>query len=515
MSASQQLFRLVKSMSKSEKRYFKLFANRHTIKGKNNGLLLFDAIEQQSEYDEEVLLKKFQNSKIGQNLSVVKVQLTTMILKSLRQFRGNQKKKYDVRTLLDYADILFEKGLYEHSLKVLGKARKIAQEYDLLIAMDEISVLEHEIALKTSDYDQLQNLINTSYPELQSIRSFNNKLADYEHLIARMRALSVKSRTIGSSLDQAELDEIMQNDLLSQGEPEDHQHAKIYYHQIWTRYHMLKPDRNEAYRHQKEVMRLFNESIHQVLDSPRWWIQNARILLILLGGFKMYKEFDEAMEEMHAFIETIPDNRKTINLKSEIYTTIYSTKLDIDIDRGLFETAAIFAQKVEKGIEEFRYQINPGSEIVLNYNMFYVYFGTDSFRKALHWLNRVLNHNYRDVRIDIQCHSRLVNLLVHYELGNHELLPGLIRSANRFLNRHQRRSHYESAFLKFVKGYLLEPNNPEFKKGAQEALTEFREIIKDPAEAGGLEYFDFVCWLRSKTGEGSMASLMRIKAEAK
>jgi hypothetical protein len=49
---SDQLFRLIKSLTTAEKRYFKIFASRHSIGGKNEYVNLFDAIDKQSKYDE-------------------------------------------------------------------------------------------------------------------------------------------------------------------------------------------------------------------------------------------------------------------------------------------------------------------------------------------------------------------------------------------------------------------------------------------------------------------------------
>ena len=49
------LFDLVKSMSKSEKRYFKLMSSRHTIGDENNYVRLFDFLDKQEEYDEDNL----------------------------------------------------------------------------------------------------------------------------------------------------------------------------------------------------------------------------------------------------------------------------------------------------------------------------------------------------------------------------------------------------------------------------------------------------------------------------
>ena len=52
---SHKLFNLVKSLSGSEKRYFKLFVNKNQTGKDNKYILLFDALDTQENYDDEAL----------------------------------------------------------------------------------------------------------------------------------------------------------------------------------------------------------------------------------------------------------------------------------------------------------------------------------------------------------------------------------------------------------------------------------------------------------------------------
>ena len=54
---SKNLFNLIKTLTKSEKRYFKIEASKHGGDKKNHYVKLFDAIEAMNEYDEEALKK--------------------------------------------------------------------------------------------------------------------------------------------------------------------------------------------------------------------------------------------------------------------------------------------------------------------------------------------------------------------------------------------------------------------------------------------------------------------------
>ena len=80
-----------------------------------------------------------------------------------------------------------------------------------------------------------------------------------------------------------------------------------------------------------------------------------------------------------------------------------------------------------------------------------VHFGAGEVNKALFWLNKVLNDNEPTLRQDIFTHARLVNLVVHYELGNFDLLEYIVRSTQRFLNKHHRAYEMEVLLIEHIK----------------------------------------------------------------
>ena len=87
------LFNIIKSFSKSEKRYFKLYATRHQAGKENNCIQLFDAIEKQDVYDEPELKKQFANTRIGKNFRLNKYYLNKILLKSLHVSRTDGRRR--------------------------------------------------------------------------------------------------------------------------------------------------------------------------------------------------------------------------------------------------------------------------------------------------------------------------------------------------------------------------------------------------------------------------------------
>ena len=73
------LFQLIKSISKSEKRNFKLYANRISSDKEAKFLKLFGILDKLEEYDESIILKKGKDIKASQ-LPNIKAHLYKQIL---------------------------------------------------------------------------------------------------------------------------------------------------------------------------------------------------------------------------------------------------------------------------------------------------------------------------------------------------------------------------------------------------------------------------------------------------
>jgi hypothetical protein len=84
MKPSTELHDLIKSLTKSEKRFFKLHSALQS--GDKNYLRIFDAIDKQKVYDEEALKKQFAKETFIKHLPSEKNHLYKLILKALRAY---------------------------------------------------------------------------------------------------------------------------------------------------------------------------------------------------------------------------------------------------------------------------------------------------------------------------------------------------------------------------------------------------------------------------------------------
>src|SRR4051812_37900043 len=115
------LFRLIKSLSRNEKGYFKKYSSMHIIGGENNYIRLFDAIEKQKKFNEEAIKKHFSEGKIIKQFSSAKNYLFTLILESLESY--NSGMEAELIRQQNYIGILIQKGLYKEAGKVIKKTK--------------------------------------------------------------------------------------------------------------------------------------------------------------------------------------------------------------------------------------------------------------------------------------------------------------------------------------------------------------------------------------------------------
>ena len=138
------LFQLIKSLEKAEKRHFKLYIKRSSGKEDLKIVRLFDAVDKLKEYDEKVLLKKLPAVTKPQ-LANLKTHLYKQILASLRLLKSTDSLDLQLNEQFDYAHILYKKGLFIQSLRIIERAKEIAKSNQKFNVLPQFLALEKRI----------------------------------------------------------------------------------------------------------------------------------------------------------------------------------------------------------------------------------------------------------------------------------------------------------------------------------------------------------------------------------
>ncbi|MBK9591099.1 MAG: hypothetical protein IPO32_06215 [Crocinitomicaceae bacterium] len=87
-----------------------------------------------------------------------------------------------------------------------------------------------------------------------------------------------------------------------------------------------------------------------------------------------------------------------------------------------------------------------------------LYFGSNSFRVAVKWLNQIINEPDTGLREDLHSFARILRLICYFEMGDAEMIEMNTRATYRFLLRKKNLENTKNTFSNFYvkcKMYIL------------------------------------------------------------
>ncbi len=510
MKTTEQVFYLIKSLSKAEKRSFKLFINNYSKGDKNNYALLFDAIDKMEVYDHGLLVKKLADKLNIRTISTLKVQLNELILKSLRMQAANNSDRLKLWQNIDFIDILFEKGLYRQARKLLDKATTAAWKSQNYLALDRLSVLEFNIALKESNKEDLDHYINFTYPKVSEVRKKNEIGAAFEYITIQMRLFLLESTSLGGKQSKERLNTIVSHTLLQSEPNELPLNCQMDYHIIWGHYHYAFDHPNEVYYHRKRALDIAEE----LGMTYRIWLTHARFLLIGLSTFRLFKELEKEKRHILNYIDNIPKHIQEASFADEVENTLNNIQINSDLDQGNFSAILDYLERLESKYSDETILIDNNLRMAFYFNFAYAYFANGQYKKALRWLNRILNtQEMRALREDLHTYLRIMQICIHYALGNYELIRSLVKSTTRYLKKQNRDIDLLINFLRFANLHFIQPYSSEKSNFFDAIVEQLEENALNQEGKIAMEYIDLISWLKAYYTNDSMENVYKLRHE--
>jgi hypothetical protein len=179
------------------------------------------------------------------------------------------------------------------------------------------------------------------------------------------------------------------------------------------------------------------------------------------------------------------------------------------IHQAEFNKALALETVILEGMRLYENSISPVRKAYLYFQLAIAAFGVEEYSKSLKWTNTILNDSTIDEKEDICAFTHILNLIIHFELKNDQLLPYAIKSTTRFLKNRNRTYRFEEMFLNYLKKATRTNNHFDYEELLETIGNELDEISKDPYESVALEYFDLKSWLTSKIKRKSFSEVTR------
>jgi hypothetical protein len=501
MRSLEALQALVVSLSKSEKRYFKLFCDRQ--EGDKAYWRLYQVLEEEPP-DAARVQEAFGRYHPLPLLEAARKHLYKMLMKSLRSYHADRSLQQRLLGLIQDVQILFGKGLAETAFEQLEKAKALALRHEqfpcyLLAAGLELQYLT-ELEFRDLEEGELvarqESINDVLYHQL-----FINKHASlYGVLLHRYFHR-------GAIRSPKELERL--NDLLL----EEHQvNANRRYpsfqsaKQHWlfqSTYFLMTGQYEESVALFGQLEDSFSKHRDLWADAPVYY---AYLVDGILTGLRSLGKHDA----MRTFIEGL----HTVSLNTpgqllQLNQVALGHELSLLIDAGEFERGLVLWGAYAERHPADGPVAPSRSGVSLYFPAAVVYFGLERYPATLQLVNRVLNTHRAFLSAARYSLFRLLHLLVHYELGNLDYLGYEVRSVERQLRTRKRLFRSEQVLLHFFKKSAKGGRAQDLLPALHAQLV---ELGQDAYEKQLLGAFPFAAWVAAKGQKVPLAQWLRQKA---
>lgn len=501
------LFILIKTLTKAEKRNFQLAFNRDNTKEDVLFIQLFNTLDKMKEYDEEQVLKRIPDIK-KQQLSNVKAHLYKHLLTTLRLLYKTKDTLIELREQLDYARVLYNKGLYNQSLRILAKAKVSAREQEEV--MLHFEMVEFEKLIETRHITRsLDNRAEELSEESGTVNAQLNNVSRLSTLALRMYGLYLKLGHARDEKDSLMLKNFFETNLPVLTQRNLSFYERIYLYQAYGWYYYILQDFVMYYRYTQKWVDLFTEYPALKDTDMDLYIKALHNLLTAHFHTMNYDRFTEVLGEMERFI-TSKEESLNENTRTSAFVYLYTGKINRHFLDGTFSEGLQLVAGVEEKISEHQLTVDQHRVLVFYYKIACLYFGSGDNNNAIVYLNKIIHLKIGNLRADIQCFARILHLIAHYELENYSLVEYLIKSVYHFIAKNKDLSQVMEEILKFLRKNMY--TDPKQLRTAFTTLRQrLEQIAKNPYERRSYLYLDIVSWLESKIDGIPVQTVIRRK----
>lgn len=498
MSKGDRLYRLVHSLELNEKRYFKLQSS--VQKKESNLSKLFDYYVDAKEFNEDSLREIFKGQKFLEQLAVTQNHLYESILKAMRLYHLKRSIEFRLQGMLQDVQFLYEKGLVEQSAQLLKKVRKAAVKNDCFLII--LSVLDWESRLLSEGFyvgQEETDIDSISEDYYEILGSLQNE-REYTDLQSKIFNNYYKIGIERGNADYKTNDQIVNQFALKDPNRALTFKSKCCYLNIHAQYNKINGNWEEAYRYRLELFKLVEEQFGSGYSKDivkRYFvsINNLVPICISLGKWDEAEDFlskMEAIEERSLKSHFSEEMRVRILIQSSLgRLALYSRQGDSEKGRDLID------QLEEKAVLLERYH-RKYVLLHLYFNIAYYLFTIGEFSPSIRWLNKVLNDTDVKTVEDLHSSTRILTMILQFELGRSELLEYLARSTYRFLSKLEGLYDFEEVMLSFMKKVSKNDSLIESKQAFEKLREDLVSAGYEPGERNALSTIDLISWVDSK-----------------
>ena len=502
------LFVLIKSLSKSEKRQFKIFASRLETSANTKFIELFNILDKSEIYDEKLILKSGVIKKV--QLSNLKSYLYKQILVSIRLNIPSQNIRYQLREQIDFATILYNKGLYKQSLKLLDKTKILALENDEKLMAYEIVEFEKLIESQyiTRSIQGRADELVVQAKELNYRNTISSKLSN---LSLQLYGTMLKTGYVKSDEEYKYIDDYFTKHISKFDDKKFGFREKYWFYNVNLWRSFLVQDFLSCYKYALKWVTLFYDNPSMIHLNPVFFLKGNHYLLESLYMLKYKSKFKKYLSLLE---DTIKDSHFPVNdnIASLSFLYVYNNKLNYHILEGTFAESEYLIPEILSKLKIHTDHLDEHHEMLFYYKFASIYFGNEKYTECIFYLDKIINNKNLSMREDLMCFARILCLIAHYELGKDYYLENQLKNTYKFLIKMNDLHEVQKEIIKFMKNLnTIYPT--DIKKEFVKMRARFIELEKNTYEKRAFLYLDIISWLESKIENRKISDIIKDKAK--
>lgn len=480
MKKNEELYSLIASLDAGEKRRFHLFTSRYL--GDHTYKIIFDTAIKYHITSDEDLIERINDKSITSNLPAKKIYLLDLIIKSLTEEPEHEITQ--IFTLANQFHALFLKGI-----KQLTKTK--------LKQIDSLVNNNYNPFLKLF-YCYLETIqTGEGVPERLitsvEIKKAAQEIINHEELIEIQERISVLKRKKARARTKEEsslLNEILNSNVLKKFESLNYIDQLIYF-SIYLRIATYQDDRKNELKYSKAMLDQFEK--YPILLRSHFSFY-AYAFYIKVQQEIILKKWVEVEETLNKFKQYQPIN---FNQKKNHYFAYQITSFEYYLKSGQVERAiAEIPQALEKltTLKAAVHNLELTKALYLIISLSYL--DGKNYKLANKYLNYSMEQDLKGDRQDLSSFERIIELIIHFELGHNDILENILRSSKRSIQLNNHLYPFETTFLEFFKKLLsFEGDKKSIKSLFLKLKDDLNKLKEKEFDNSAFYIYDFNNWI--------------------
>lgn len=489
MKNTTELHKLIKSLKKSEKNYFisdKIMSIPNSLYAR-----IFNETVNAEVYDEDIIMKRLGITGKN-NFSVAKNYLYTLILASLEKYYSGSNSDKQIISQIAAIEILYKKTFFPKAYELLKKVKKKAYNTDNFVRVLELIKWERNLVIegivKGNNLENLSRLFDEESNVLNKIKN----VSEYRLLASRLNAI-LNGKDNSSSPREHVLKELKKHPLVKDERNALSFAALAAYYSIHSIIARFENKNIDVYANRKKLVHLLESRNDILKENPTNYVISVHNFINICYDLKYFDEMEYYIKKLReaADVLRIPEN-------AGLLLDFTCTKFEVQMFTAQcnYKAAFIAAAKLMEVMTKFKGKISLSDEMESYYIIINLYFTEGRYGEALKYLNYTLTLKHEQRTEEILFTIRLINIIIHYELKNIELLDYLAKAFMKYLRKSKKSKGYAKIISEIINGMQKGEEN-ELK----ELFNRIEKIILEEYQNNNdhIAYNSMRNWIKSKT----------------